>query len=264
MFRAVFPGLLLQGFLLLAGAAAAQTETAATLELTDCRISSGPGMPGIAARCGVFVRPLDPADESKGTIELRVAVVPALSLEPATDPFVPVAGGPGQSTISFYAGYASAFSRIRQKRDIVLIDQRGTGDSAPLTCDIDDDVVDGKYSFEETTRLTEQCLEVLPHDPRYFTTSVAVADLEALRVALEQWLSQMMAAMEAGELPIQPLIKGLETTTVVILVTEPDTLIPYELETVRDTIITVEGPEGEQYEGRQTDRKRYAYSYPDR
>ena len=66
MFRAVFPVLLLQGFLLLAGAAAAQTETAATLELTDCRISSGPGMPGIAARCGNFVRPLDPADESKG------------------------------------------------------------------------------------------------------------------------------------------------------------------------------------------------------
>jgi pimeloyl-ACP methyl ester carboxylesterase len=110
--------------------------------------------------------------------------VPALSLEPASDPLVPVAGGPGQSTIQFYSGYASAFERVRQHRDIVLVDQRGTGDSAPMICDIDDDVVDGKYSEAETLRLTGQCLELLPHDPRFFTTSVAVRDLEALREAL--------------------------------------------------------------------------------
>jgi pimeloyl-ACP methyl ester carboxylesterase len=179
MFRAVTLGLAL-----LTGAAAAQSGPEATLELTDCRISSAPGQPGIAARCADFERPLDPTDESLGTIMLRVAVVPALTLEPASDPFVPVAGGPGQSTISFYASWSSAFERIRQKRDIVLIDQRGTGESAAMVCDIDDDVVDGKYSEEETRRLTEQCLNLLPHDARYFTTSVAVRDLEALRVAL--------------------------------------------------------------------------------
>ncbi|MGI9222422.1 MAG: alpha/beta hydrolase [Woeseiaceae bacterium] len=179
MIRAV-----LLGFLLLAGTATAQSGPAATLELTDCRISAGPGSPGIAARCGNFVRPLDPGDESLGSIELKVAVIPALTLEPAGDPFVPVAGGPGQSTIAFYAGWAKAFERIRQKRDIVLLDQRGTGESAAMVCDIDDDVVDGKYSDEETRRLTEQCLQLLPHDPRFFTTSVAVRDLEALRVAL--------------------------------------------------------------------------------
>jgi pimeloyl-ACP methyl ester carboxylesterase len=172
------------GFLLMTGTAVAQSGPAATLELADCRISSGPGSPTIAARCGNFVRPLDPNDESRGTIELRVAVVPALSLEPAGDPLVPIAGGPGQSTISFYAGWASAFERVRQKRDIVLVDQRGTGESAAMVCDLDDDVVDGKYSEEETRRLTEECLELLPYDPRFFTTSVAVRDLEALRVAL--------------------------------------------------------------------------------
>ena len=80
------------------------------LELSDCRISAGPGLPGIGALCGTFVRPLDPADERSGTVDLKVAVIPALSLEPAMDPFVPIAGGPGQSTIRFYAGWASAFS----------------------------------------------------------------------------------------------------------------------------------------------------------
>lgn len=179
MFRAALTGLIL-----LASPLAAQTEPGALLELDECRISAGPGSPGIAARCADFVRPLDPDNPGAGDITLSVAVVPALSLEPAKDPLVPVAGGPGQSTIRFYAGYAYAFERVRQHRDIVLVDQRGTGKSAPMVCDIDDDVVDGKYSEEETLRLTEQCLERLPHDPRFFTTSVAVRDLEALRKAL--------------------------------------------------------------------------------
>ena len=159
-------------------------ENGSVLELSDCRISVSPGSPGIAARCGTFERPLNPMDESAGTIDLKVAVIPALSLEPATDPFVPVAGGPGQSTIKFYAGWTAAFERIRQDRDILLLDQRGTGESAPMTCELDEDAIDGKYSAEQTLRLTRECLDLLPHDPRFFTTSVAVQDLEALRVAL--------------------------------------------------------------------------------
>jgi len=154
------------------------------LELADCRVSAGPGMPGIAARCGDFERPLDPDDPGAGTISLRVAVVPALTLEPATDAFVPVAGGPGASSIRFYAGWAGAFERVRQQRDILLVDQRGTGDSAPLVCDIGDDIVSGAYTPEDTLAATEECLAALPHDPRFFTTSVAVRDLDAVRAAL--------------------------------------------------------------------------------
>ncbi len=172
------------GLILLAGAAAAEDREATGLELEDCRISVGAGSPGIPARCGIFVRPLDPDDASKGSIDLKVAVVPALTLEPAADPFVPIAGGPGQSSIYFYAGWSRAFERVRLHRDILLLDQRGTGDSAPMSCDIDEDIVEGKYSTEQTLRLTEQCLDMLPHDTRFFTTSVAVRDLEALRQAL--------------------------------------------------------------------------------
>lgn len=168
--------------LLLAGTASA--KNVAPLVLSDCRISAGPGSPGIAARCGTLVRPLNPAAADSPTIDLKVAVVPALSLEPASDPLLPIAGGPGQSTILFYASWANAFERVRQHRDIVLIDQRGTGDSAPMSCDIDDDIVAGRYSKQQTLDATKECLEQLPHDPRYFTTSVAVADLEALRQAL--------------------------------------------------------------------------------
>jgi pimeloyl-ACP methyl ester carboxylesterase len=168
--------------ILLLISAAATAEPA--LELSDCRIDAGPGTASIAARCGTLIRPLDPSDTGSDTIELSVAVVPALTLEPPGDAFVPIAGGPGMSSIQFYAGWAGAFERVRQHRDILLVDQRGTGQSAPMTCDVDDEIVEGAYSEEDTLRAVEDCLATLPYDPRFFTTSVAVTDLEALRVAL--------------------------------------------------------------------------------
>jgi pimeloyl-ACP methyl ester carboxylesterase len=117
-------------------------------------------------------------------LELFVAVVPALNLEPEPDPLVPIAGGPGQASTEFYAATASAFGAVRRNRDIVLIDQRGTGQSAPMKCPVDEDIIEGRFSREETIAQTEVCLAALPHDPRFFTTSVAVEDLEALRIAL--------------------------------------------------------------------------------
>jgi len=164
--------------------AAAAANTAAALELSDCRISAGPGYPGIKARCGTLLRPLDPTGAVSGQLELRVAVVPALNLNPEPDPMVPLAGGPGQGAIQFYSAYAHAFEPVRRDRDIRLLDQRGTGSSARMDCPIDDDIVEGQYSDEQTLEFTQACLDQLPHDPRFFTTSIAVADLEALRLAL--------------------------------------------------------------------------------
>jgi pimeloyl-ACP methyl ester carboxylesterase len=158
--------------------------TASALELEDCRISAGPSFPGIDARCGVFERPENPDDPDSPMLELRVAVVPARNLEPRPDPVVPIAGGPGQGSVEFYAGWSFAFEELRQDRDILLLDQRGTGQSARMDCSVDDALVDGEYSKKQTVRFTRECLEALPHDPRWFTTSVAVRDLEALRQAL--------------------------------------------------------------------------------
>lgn len=160
------------------------TPAAEPLVLEDCRISAGPAYPGISARCGIFLQPENPAVPDGKMLALHVAVVPALSLEPAPDPLVPIAGGPGQASSEFYAATAQAFELIRRDRDIVLLDQRGTGDSAPMDCAIDDDIVGGRMTTEQTRVATEACIDALPHDPRYFTTSVAVRDLEALRIAL--------------------------------------------------------------------------------
>ena len=169
------------------GADSVPAQTGGSLSLEDCRISAGPGFPGIKARCGRMIRPLNPNNTDPAnaeTVTLQVAVVPALNLEPEPDPVVPLAGGPGQSANDFYTAFAQAFEPLRRNRDILLVDQRGTGSSAALRCDFEDVVLEGSLSDEETLRLTRECLDALPHDPRFFTTSVAVSDLDAVRAAL--------------------------------------------------------------------------------
>ena len=150
--------------LVLCGTAGAQT-----LALEECRISAGPGYPGIKARCGTLPRPLDPADPDSPSIELRIAVVPALNLSPETDPFVPIAGGPGQGSVEFYAMMQGAFEPLRRNRDILLVDQRGTGESARMDCPIDDDAIifESEFNLEDTVEFIGECLEKLPHDPRF-------------------------------------------------------------------------------------------------
>ena len=175
----VRPALVLLACLLVAASSLAQS-----LELTECRISSGPGAPSMKARCGTLVRPLDPEGSVPGEISLRVAVVSALNLSPRRDPLVPIAGGPGQGSIQFYTSYSHGFETVRRNRDILLVDQRGTGESSRMDCPVDDDLVEGQYSAELTVEYTNDCLQQLPFDPRFFTTSVAVTDLEAVRVAL--------------------------------------------------------------------------------
>lgn len=160
------------------------SANAAPLTLSECRISAGPGASSIEARCGTLTRPLDPSGAVPGDIELRVAVVPALNLTPEPDPLLPIAGGPGQGSVDFYTAYAWAFESVRRDRDILLIDQRGTGESATMSCEFDEDLIEGEFSTELTIEYTEQCLEQLPYDPRFFTTSVAVRDIEAVREAL--------------------------------------------------------------------------------
>jgi len=182
LIKRLIAGCLLPAALFAGGTVARAAEPA--IELDDCRIYAAPGYPGIKARCGVFRRHENPDDPASPMLDLNVAVVPALSLEPEPDPLVPIAGGPGGASTSFYASYAVAFEKVRRKRDILLLDQRGTGQSAPLRCELGDEVMEGQLSPEETAELARECLDSLPYDPRYFTTSVAVEDLEALRVAL--------------------------------------------------------------------------------
>ena len=136
-----------------------------------------------AAECGTLEVPLDPDRPGGERIELRVARIAALSGTPEPDPFTLIAGGPGQAATIFYAQMAPAFARIRRTRDIVLVDQRGTGSSTPLRCE---NIERDEAFLDSATfiRLGRDCVDGLTHDPAFFTTSAAVRDLELVREAL--------------------------------------------------------------------------------
>ncbi|MET0533492.1 MAG: alpha/beta hydrolase [Steroidobacter sp.] len=117
-------------------------------------------------------------------VRLHVAVFPSLRLEPAGDPLFILSGGPGQSAADLYISIAPALERVRRDRDIVVVDQRGTGRSNRLDCAFPDD---SDVAFADPQKLREiarQCLAGLAGDPRYYTTSVAVRDLDEVRAAL--------------------------------------------------------------------------------
>lgn len=167
------------------GAAAA----ADGLDLSPCKLSDRDGRQEVDAECGMLPLPLNPYDAAGETIEIFVAVVEALAEQPLPDPLAVIAGGPGEAATRFYAMSAPAFSRIVRQRDIVLVDQRGTGRSAPLRCDRSrgDPFLTG--GLHDTIEASRECLADLDHDPRFFTTSVAVRDLERVRQVLgyEEW-----------------------------------------------------------------------------
>ena len=157
---------------------------AGALELADCTLSAAEGRVEAHARCGRLPVPLDPSGAAGETIDLFVAVVPAVAPEATGDPLAVLAGGPGQAATELYTLAQPAFARVLARRDVLLIDQRGTGGSAPLHCE-NIDVWEGlAVSADDVVAATLECLRQLESDPRWFTTSAAVRDLERVRQAL--------------------------------------------------------------------------------
>jgi pimeloyl-ACP methyl ester carboxylesterase len=154
------------------------------LQLTDCRLETASGRGGTKARCGWFTVAEDRASASSQLIRIHVAVIPALRKQALPDPVFVISGGPGQAASDFYLGSSYAFEALRRDRDIVVIDQRGTGKSQRLDCKLPDELESARFDRELLQRYTRECLTTLPGDPRFYTTSVAVRDLDEIRAAL--------------------------------------------------------------------------------
>ena len=156
------------------------------LKLEPCRLR------GVEhdALCGVLQRPLNPAQPQGPSIGVHVAVLPALARNKKPDPVFLLAGGPGQSAIGLEAAAEGQFARLLNRRDVVLVDQRGVGRSAPLACDDDEPSAPlaGRLDDDGVARLVARCreaLQKLPHgDLRQYTTAIAMQDLDAVRAAL--------------------------------------------------------------------------------
>jgi pimeloyl-ACP methyl ester carboxylesterase len=159
-------------------------ETSPSIDFQPCQLS----VPGysyrVSARCGSIDVYEDRQLGSGRKINLNVAVIPAISRNPAPDPLFFLAGGPGEAaTQSFIVVYA-ALNEINQKRDIVLVDQRGTGGSHLLTCPQTEEEENPKDDSEAALKYFQECLAALDANPRFYTTSIAMDDLDEVRQVL--------------------------------------------------------------------------------
>jgi pimeloyl-ACP methyl ester carboxylesterase len=162
----------------------AAADAAPTLPLIECRLEHPLHLTSIPARCGSLRVPLDPDHPRDGTVNLQVAVVPALNRRSNAAPLFLLAGGPGQSAMQVYVGLSSAFARINRNHAIVLLDQRGTGRSDLLSCDYPEDWQEPDDPIPALRKATAECVAKLGPRARFFTTSVAVRDLNDVRIAL--------------------------------------------------------------------------------
>jgi pimeloyl-ACP methyl ester carboxylesterase len=158
------------------------TNPARKLDLQLCAIA------GVTkdALCGQYEVFEDRVKNTGRKIKLNVVVLPALSDKPAPDPIFYLQGGPGGAATSV-AG-ASFMAELHRTRDVVLLDQRGTGKSNPLQCNFRGDPKEMRGYFYEglTTELVRACRAELEKnaDLRLYTTTLAMADLDDVRVAL--------------------------------------------------------------------------------
>src|SRR5215472_16771571 len=144
---------------------------------------------GSDALCGTYEVWEDRAAHSGRKIGLNIVILPAHSTAPAPDPVFWLHGGPGAAATDLArGGWGGLLGNVRDTRDLVYLDQRGTGGSNPLQCDFNDDPNDLPAFFGELFPLDKvrACREKLERlaNLRLYTTPVAMDDLDEVRTAL--------------------------------------------------------------------------------
>ncbi|WP_043691891.1 alpha/beta hydrolase [Luteibacter sp. 9133] len=163
-----------------------------SVELTPCELAQPHSGLSTAAWCAPYQVPEDRSRPQGRKITLRLAVVRSSAQVPADDMLAFIAGGPGQSAAESYPAIAPAMAPLLAHRNLLLLDQRGTGGSHPLSCRDDEPGApssdDEPHGFDAAAvrKETQHCLDQLSQDAdvRFYTTTDAVADLEDVRHAL--------------------------------------------------------------------------------
>lgn len=118
-------------------------------------------------------------------IGIAVVVVPARTPDPEPDPFVPVAGGPGQGITGAAPFVPRIAGDLLERRDVLLVDQRGTGESNGLVCSfgVSPENPEPAYDAFFPVEGVRRCREALEEraDLTKYTTTAMVEDLEEVR-----------------------------------------------------------------------------------
>ncbi|MFC5436275.1 alpha/beta hydrolase [Rhodanobacter umsongensis] len=167
-----------------------QTWTRGSLTLTSCNLAQPNSGLSTAAWCADFPVRENRADPHSRIITLKLAVLRSGAQVASKDMLAFLVGGPGQAATDSASQIAATLKPLLAHRDVLLLDQRGTGGSNALACKdspgttgADDDSV---FDAARMRRAAADCLKQLSDraDPRYYTTTIATQDLEDVRKAI--------------------------------------------------------------------------------
>lgn len=158
---------------------------ASELQLTPCHVKGHSEQ----VQCGYLSVPENYAEPESTRIDIHVVVLPAVAAAAEKDPLLFLAGGPGQAATELAGLLDKVFRDVRQTRDIVLIDQRGTGKSNPLRCEMGElnSIWDALVLEDGELDLgieTLACADTLDADVQQYNTLNSVRDFDAVRAAL--------------------------------------------------------------------------------
>lgn len=181
--RCLFVAALIAAPLTMSGAPVT-SRSPGRLALHTCEV---PGIPE-GGRCGAFRVHENRTATAGREIALNVVVLPATGPS-RREPVFWLEGGPGGAATSAIGPVSQQYLRgVRSDRDLVFVDQRGTGRSNPLECDLGDSPADLDRYFGPLfpLDLVRACREKLERiaDLTQYTTSVAADDLDDVREAL--------------------------------------------------------------------------------
>jgi pimeloyl-ACP methyl ester carboxylesterase len=221
----------------------AREFTLGTLAFKACELAQKRSGATTAAFCAPFSVIENRDKPGSRKIDLKLALIKSDAERADTDIVVFFAGGPGQSAVETYPQVAAALAPLRKHHHILLLDQRGTGQSHPLDCQAappeekksDEPPVvaaevedasggfDGKKMREEVSKCLAEVVKT--SDPTQYTTTVATQDLEDVRQALGAPLFDLVGVSYGTRMAQQYIVRHPEGVRSAVL----DSVAPNEL-----------------------------------
>lgn len=136
-------------------------------------------------KCGKLQTPENYNKPNGEYITINFVVLPAIDNSDDKTPLMFLAGGPGQAAAELASGLTNVFYEVRKTRDLILVDQRGTGASHPLQCeDATEQDVYALTPEDFSAQDIKDCLISLTGDLSQYNSENAIRDFEAVRAAL--------------------------------------------------------------------------------
>jgi len=155
--------------------------TAFAMTLNNCHL----GEIRSQVKCGKLEVPENYNKQDGDKISINFAVLPAIDNSQYKEPLMFLAGGPGQAAVELATLLNRAFSEVRKTRDIILIDQRGTGESHALSCDLEEkgsvySLLTKDFKVSDVT----ECISQFTGDLSQFNSENAIRDFDSVRATL--------------------------------------------------------------------------------